>query len=135
MADLGEVGQQFYDSLAGAIKKHPEATRALLVEAARSLERLNDLDDVISGKGVLNLLRFRLVTDEGDVAEVKFDHVLSEARQQQANLSALMKVILPNLNEDAGKAEERDFLDEITQRRAARRSSPAKAPSRAKRTS
>ena len=135
MADLGERGQAFYDSLVGAIDKHPEATKALLVEAARSVDRLYDLDDVVAGKGVLELLRFRLTDDDGRVAEVKFDGVLTEARHQQANLASLMKVILPNLDEAAGKAKERDLLDEIAQRRAARRAAPAKSPGRAKRPS
>lgn len=135
MADLGPDGQEFYNSLEPAIKKHRSATTTLLTEAARAVDRLADLDDIIAGKGVLDLLRFRLRDDEGKVAEVKFDGVMSEARQQQANLAALMKVIIPNLDPEAGAAKERDFLDEIAQRRAARRSSPSKTAGRSKRTS
>ena len=120
MADLGPRGQALYDALKPVVVKHKEATEALILEAARAADRLADLDDVIDGKGVLDLLRFRLRDEEGLVAEVKFDAVMSEARQQQANFASLMKVILPNLDPEAGAAKERDVLDEIAQRRASR---------------
>lgn len=120
MAELGEVGQALFDELSSAVIRHPVATRALILEAARSADRLADLDDIIDGKDVLGLLRFNLNDDEGNIAEVKFDSVLSEARQQQANFGSLMKTILPNLDEQAGKAKERDILDEIAHRRSAR---------------
>lgn len=121
MADLGPEGQALFESLSAAVVKHREATLPLIREACRAVDRLADLDDVIAGKGVLKLLRFRLVDEEGRVAEVKFDAVLSEARQQQNNLASLMKAILPNLDASAGVAKEGDLLDEIAQRRAARR--------------
>lgn len=126
MADLGPEGQALFESLSSAIVKHKDATLSLIKEACRSIDRLADLDEVIHGKGVLDLLRFRLVDEEGRVAEVKFDGVLSEARQQQSNFASLMKSILPNLDPAAGVAKERDLLDEIAQRRAARRTVPAK---------
>ena len=103
----------------------------LIREACRAVDRLADLDEVIAGKGVLDLLRFRLSDQEGRVAEVKFDAVLSEARQQQTNLASLMKAIIPNLDASAGVAKERDLLDEIAQRRAARRTGTAKGAVRA----
>lgn len=131
MSELGIHGQKFYDSMTSCIVKHKDATTALILEAARAIDRLADLDDVISGKGVLDLLRFRLRDDEGRVAEVKFDAVLSEARQQQANFASLMKTILPNLDPEAGAAKERDVLDEIAQRRAARGAGPATGAVRA----
>lgn len=120
MSELGELGQAFYDSLTPAVVRHKAATTALILEAARAVDRLADIDDVISGKGVLELLRFRLRDDEGRVAEVKFDSILTEARQQQANLAGLVKTIFPNLDSQAGVAKGRDVLDEIAQRRAAR---------------
>lgn len=131
MAELGTEGRALYDAIEPAVKRHRVVTLALLAEACRSVDRLADLDDVIAGKGVLELLRFRLRDDEGRVAEVKFDAVMSEARQQQTTLATLMKVILPNLDAEAGAAKERDFLDEIAQRRAARRGGTAKPSRRA----
>lgn len=126
MADLGPAGAELFEHLSSAVVKHREATLPLIREACRAVDRLADLDDVIAGKGVLELLRFRLVDREGRVAEVKFDGVLAEARQQQNNLSTLMKAILPNLDPAAGVAKGRDVLDEIAQRRAARGAGPAK---------
>lgn len=126
MADLGPAGQAFFDDLKPTIKTHPKATEAMLREAARLLDRLNDLDDVIDGKGVLELLHFRLRTDAGDVAEVIFDKVLAEARQQQVTFSNLVKAILPNL-ESAAQGKAVDPLDEIASRRAARGGATARS--------
>lgn len=131
MADLGPEGKALFEALSSAVVRHKAATMPLILEACRAVDRLADLDEVIAGKGVLDLLRFRLADEEGRVAEVKFDAVLSEARQQQSNLSSLMKTILPNLDAAAGVAKERDLLDEIAQRRAARRAVPAKGSVRA----
>lgn len=132
MSKLGPRGQALVDSLAPRVKKHREATEALLLEAARLADRLDDLDDVIDGKGVLDLLRFRLSDDEGKVAEVKFDSVMSEARQQQVAFSGLMKIIMPNLDEHEAAAGGESDADEIAARRAARRSGASPSP-RAKR--
>ena len=127
MADLGEAGQAFFDSLAAAVVKHPEATKRLILEAARSVDRLDQIDSIITGKTEwIQLMHFRV--HNGDVQEVTvtIDGVLAEARQQQANLANLIKVIAPNLNADSGVAKERDVLDEIAQRRSARGAGPAK---------
>lgn len=119
MAALGPAGQSFYDEIKPKIRLHPQATEALIREAARMLDRLNDIDDIIDGKGVLELLHFRLRTDDGDVAEVIFDKVLAEARQQQVAFAGLVRAILPNLESVAqGKAV--DPLDQLSARRAAR---------------
>ena len=133
MADLGPAGQAFFEALSSSVKKHPDATRVLIREAARAVDRLEDIDDIIGGKDVLELLRFRLRDNEGNVAEVKFDAILTEARQQQANLGNLLKVILPNLDESAGAVKERDVLDEIAQRRAARGAGTGSGPVRSRR--
>lgn len=93
-------------------------TLGLLVEAARIADRLDDMDQIIAGKGVLNLLRFRLVDDEGRVAEVKFDGVLAEARQQANVLKGLLAQIgVPKLE---AVAERRSGIDQLRARRAAR---------------
>lgn len=131
MAELGAEGQALFEALSSAVARHKAATMPLIQEACRAVDRLADLDEVIAGKGVLDLLRFRLSDQEGRVAEVKFDAVLSEARQQQTNLASLMKAIIPNLDASAGVAKERDLLDEIAQRRAARRTGTAKGAVRA----
>lgn len=62
--------------------------RLLLEEACRMADRLDELDRIIQGKGVLELMRFRLqvedvIEDPQATVTVSFDSVLSEARQQQ----------------------------------------------------
>ncbi len=74
--------------------------RTLLVEAARIADRLDELDRIIAGKGVLKLMCFRLkdlteaLMTNGDIpvrVEVKFDAVLAEARQQASTLRGLLQ--------------------------------------------
>lgn len=82
------------------LKVEPEPDPAQLVmleECCRSADRLDELDRIIQGKGVLNLMRFRHMVGSGDgspdspiTVEVKFDHVLGEARQQQNVLKQLL---------------------------------------------
>lgn len=62
----------------------------ILEEACRTADRLDELDRIIHGKGVLELMRFRVCDDEGSIVEVKFDNVLSEARQQQNVMKQLL---------------------------------------------
>jgi hypothetical protein len=66
----------------------------LALEAARTADRLDELDNIIQGKGVLDLMQFRLdfPSDEGEpfTVEVKFNAVLAEARQQGAALAGLL---------------------------------------------
>lgn len=81
------------------------ARNALAVEAARTADRLDELDNVIQGKGVLELMQFRVLDrerdEDGDLninVEVKFQAVLAEARQQQTTFSQLLGRL------DAGRA-------------------------------
>lgn len=107
------------DKLRALITEKTDArTLGLLVEAARIADRLDDLDAVIAGKGVLELLRFRLVDDEGRVAEVKFDGVLSEARQQATALKGVLAMLgVPKVE---AVVERRSSIDQLRDRRAAR---------------
>jgi len=98
-------------------------TRALLIEAARTADRLDDLDEIIHGKGVLELLRFRLSDDEGRVAEVKFDGVLAEARQQAGTLKALLVTL--GVDKIEVKAGGGSILDQLAARRAERQAEAA----------
>jgi hypothetical protein len=107
------------DGLRGLITAATDArTRGLLIESGRIADRLDDLDRIIAGKGVLELLRFRLVDDAGRVAEVKFDGVLAEARQQ----ASAFKAILAQLGVPKVEAivERRSSIDELRARRASR---------------
>lgn len=93
-AGLGERGLALWQ----AMKSGDVARDALVLEAARLTDRLDELDSVIQGKGVLNLMQFRVLNREfeehGEAlsidVEVKFQNVLSEARQQQLALANVM---------------------------------------------
>lgn len=90
---LGERGQSVWDALAG----DDVVRNAVVLEAARTADRLDELDNIIQGKGVLNLMQFRVhgMEDDGENrninVEVKFAAPLAEARQQAMALAGLLK--------------------------------------------
>lgn len=102
----------------------------LALEACRAADRLEDLDRVVRGEGVLELLTFRLQhvfnDEDGDrnvSVKVEFSNVLAEARQQQSNFKAL----LAELGVKAGAAPSRPVaapasnpLDELNRKRQAK---------------
>ena len=95
---LGERGQMLWDEMSSG----DAAKDAVVLEAARTIDRLDELDNIIQGKGVLNLMQFRVLSsemeDDGVKAvnvEVKFQSVLAEARQQAMALSGLLKSVSP----------------------------------------
>lgn len=91
-AGLGERGADLWNELASG----DASNDVLVLEAARLADRCDELDNVIQGKGVLNLMQFRVLDREVEDdtlnlwVEVKFQHVLSEARQQQLALANVM---------------------------------------------
>lgn len=122
---LGERGQALYAHLSGT----DVARNALALEAARTADRLDELDEIIHGRGVLNLMQFRVLDslmDEGGLlhveVEVKFQNVLSEARQQQMAFANILKT----LNSEGAAASAPAAAapqtgdDVLAQRRAAR---------------
>lgn len=94
---LGERGLIVWE----ALKSGDDGRDVLVVEAARLADRLDELDSIIQGKGVLNLMQFRVLDREFDedagqldiTVEVKFQNVLSEARQQQMAFAAVLDKI------------------------------------------
>lgn len=92
-AGLGDRGLTIWERYAGG----DAGVNALALEAARAADRLDELDNVIQGKGVLELMQFRL-RDLPDLdadeptwrVEVQFQSVLAETRQQQAGFSAMI---------------------------------------------
>jgi hypothetical protein len=71
----------------------------MVLEAARTADRLDELDNIIQGKGVLNLMQFRLDLPSGDdepySVEVKFAAPLAEARQQATTLANILAKLSP----------------------------------------
>ena len=92
---LGERGQAIW--LAMATTDVPR--NALVLESARLADRLDELDNIIQGKGVLNLMQFRLdfpSEEDGPYSvEVKFQAPLAEARQQATALANILAKLAP----------------------------------------
>lgn len=86
-------------ALWGAMSTADVPRNALVLEAARLADRLDELDSIIQGKGVLDLMVFRLdFPDGGDEpfsVEVKFQNVLAEARQQATALAGILTKLAP----------------------------------------
>ena len=92
---LGVRGSAVWSSMATA----DVPRNVLVLEAARLADRLDELDSIIQGKGVLDLMIFRLDFPEGDdepfSVEVKFQNVLAEARQQATALAGILTKLAP----------------------------------------
>lgn len=98
-AGLGERGCALWEALSSS----DTARNALALEAARTADRLDELDNIIQGKGVLNLMQFRLhlneIDEDGDRninVEVKFAAPLAEARQQAMALAGILTKLAPS---------------------------------------
>lgn len=119
---LGERGSEVWKGLSEGVSDIGRL--ALITEAARLADRLDELDNIIQGKGVLNLMQFRVLdnTVNDDVqsvhVEVKFQNVLSEARQQATAFAGLLKAIgMPGDAVAAPTAAPKSPLDELMARR------------------
>lgn len=119
---LGERGSEVWRGLSEGVSD--VGRLALITEAARLADRLDELDSVIQGKGVLNLMQFRVLShevmddDRNINVEVKFQNVLSEARQQATAFAGLLKAIgLPGDAVAAPVAAPKSPLDELMARR------------------
>lgn len=111
---LSARGEAIFWSLTGD-KSVPAELEALALETARMADRLEQLNDVIQGKGVLELMTFRLgsAVDEAGVVlvEMKVDGVISEARQMQVSFERLVKASRAALVGDEGSVREADPFD------------------------
>lgn len=124
-AGLGERGAALYASLT---TKSTIERSALALEAARTVDRLDELDNIIQGKGVLNLMQFRVLDKEihegvmSIEVNVQFQSVLAEARQQATALSGLLKALGIDAAAAAGAAPgaTKTGDDMLAQRRAER---------------
>ena len=129
---LGERGSSLWQSLSKGVT---DAARiALITEASRTADRLDELDNIIQGKGVLNLMQFRLHLDEIDEdgdrninVEVKFAAPLAEARQQTLAFANVLKTL--GLDSAAAPAAPvaapktgKDMLEQKRAERASKRS-------------
>lgn len=130
---LGERGSAIWQAKAAGVVD--PAALALVLEAARCADRLDELDSIIQGKGVLNLMQFRLNDIDYDSHEmsvtVSFAAPLAEARQQQQRLTSLLQAvasIAPAVAAPAPVEAEKPVsaVDELEARRARRAASRGK---------
>ena len=126
---LGERGKALWESLGHESPATAEGAMAL--EAARLVDRLEELDSIIQGKGVLELMQFRVLDahmgDEDEKrlhVEVKFNNVLAEARQQQNVLRQMLVTLAPSADAKTAytptAARPSSVTDEFTKRRRER---------------
>lgn len=106
-AGLSPRAAKFWDTVT-AVHTVSAADQLILEEACRLKDRLDGLNDVILGKGVINLMHLRIphaleLDDTGTVqVTMTVDNVLSEARQQANVLKQLLTALrLPD--EESGK--------------------------------
>ena len=109
LSSLGAGGRRLWKAITD--DHDLDATqRVQLIEACRAKDRLDDMDEIIQGKGVLELLRFRRMDqsacghddDEPVRIQVQFDDVISRANAT-ANLMKQLLAALRLPDEATGK--------------------------------
>jgi len=98
------------------------AVAALVVEACRIMDRLDQIDGIVTGKSEwIELMHFRTNTEAGDEITVTLDDCLSEARQQANALRGILTQLgLGKANMSGAAEKARDPLDDLAARRASR---------------
>lgn len=98
------------------------AVEVVVEEACRIIDRLAEIDGIVTGKTEwIQLMHFRTNNDGQQTVTVTLDGVLSEARQQASTLDRLLaRLGLGKAELDGKKGGSGDPLDEIAARRAAR---------------
>lgn len=124
---------RFRAHMASVCAADPSA-EVLVNEACRIIDRLGEIDDIVTGKTEwISLMHFRVKNDDQQTVTVTLDGVLAEARQQSGALKSLMAQLGIGRADMSGKKESKgDPVDEIAARRTARGGSTARV-GRAKR--
>lgn len=106
---LGSRGIAYRDSFIGTATDVPAAKEQLVIEGARMADRLEKMNDIIAGKGVIELLHFRMkspMDDEGLVTiEMSIDNIMAEARQLQAGFERLTKTLIADFDLESSSRE------------------------------
>jgi hypothetical protein len=105
--DFGTRGRELFDSLHDPTD--PPSLTALVVEAARIVDRLDRLDAVLAGDAECWL---RLAEGRDGTIIVRVDAALSESRQQANVLRQLLVEITRRKGSDGG-GEDDDPLDDL----------------------
>ena len=111
-----------------ASSKSDAAVAVLVAEACRIIDRLDELDGIITGKTEwIQLLHFRTGAMDSSEVTVTVDGVLAEARQQATALNSIFTKLGVGKADVTAKGAAVDPLDEIAARRAARGGATARA--------
>lgn len=105
---LGDAGRSLYDSL--HTDDEPYAVTALIVEAARIKDRLDQFNRTLSGDADC-WMQLVDVRGEDDVLEIRVDAALQESRQQANTLRQLVTAIRQQKGTGAGGGDDPDGLD------------------------
>lgn len=92
---LATGGQSLWDAITAEHDLDP-VQQVQLLEACRMKDRLDELDSIIQGKGVLNLMQLRVgeVFDpERVTVTVKFDAVLAQANSTANTMKQLLAAL------------------------------------------
>ena len=95
---LAAGGQALWHGIADVFELMPEQL-VQLEEACRAKDRLDEFDRIIQGKGVLNLMRFRVlgITEDDDERQmtvlVKFDDVIARSNATANLLKQLLAAL------------------------------------------
>jgi hypothetical protein len=114
---FGERGQRLHDDLL-RVKAYNPAEMVLVVEVCRMADRLEQLDGIIHGKGVINLMHLRHMGDDESEITMTVDGVLAEARQLQLAFQRVAMTL--NIESGAMPEAEVDTGDDLAAQRAAR---------------
>lgn len=103
--DFGPGGQNLWNSITEAHELDP-LQEVQLIEACRMKDRLDEFDRIIQGKGVLDLMRFRmeledLLENPRATVTVKFDGVIDKANTTANAMKQLLAAM--RLPDAAGK--------------------------------
>jgi hypothetical protein len=114
---FGDRGAKLHADLL-ALKEYNPAELILIEEACRMADRLEDLDGIIHGKGVINLMHLRHMGDDESEITMTVDAVLAEARQLQLAFQRVAMTL--KLESGAISEAEVDTGDDLAAQRAAR---------------
>lgn len=114
---LGKRGSELRSALL-SMKEYNPAESVLVDEACRMADRLEELDGIIHGKGVINLMHLRHMGQDESKITMTVDAVMAECRQLQLAFQRVVASL--KLESGAVSAVEVDLSDDLARKRANR---------------
>jgi hypothetical protein len=117
---FGPRGTRLWDEMSAEREALSPPERLLLEEACRAADRLDKLDDFLTGRGDV-WLRFRAANEDGSVVRVVVDRALSEVRQQADTLRGIVADLVRKQVVKSAEEPEASGSDDLASRREERR--------------